>query len=99
MCIRDRVTGAPADHAVVVDLYLSWPGAPDSVTEVSHALQRVLGALPFAGRARRTAVAVCPGGDRPVSYFTFRPGPDGVVEDDLVRGVHPMSYTHLTLPT
>ena len=95
--IDAQVTGAPADHAVVVDLYLSWPGAPDSVTEVSHALQRVLGALPFAGRARRTAVAVCPGGDRPVSYFTFRPGPDGVVEDDLVRGVHPMVGRRLNL--
>jgi acetyl/propionyl-CoA carboxylase alpha subunit/acetyl-CoA carboxylase carboxyltransferase component len=88
---------APAGHSVVVDMYLSWPGAPDSVTEMSAALQKVLSGLPFASQVRRTAVAVCPGGERPVSYFTFRPGPDGVVEDDLVRGVHPMVGRRLNL--
>jgi acetyl/propionyl-CoA carboxylase alpha subunit/acetyl-CoA carboxylase carboxyltransferase component len=86
------------DHTVVVDLYLSWAGAPDSVTEVSDALQRVLSELPFASRMRRTAVAVCPGSKRPVLYFTFRPGPDSVVvEDTLVRGVHPMVGRRLNL--
>jgi acetyl/propionyl-CoA carboxylase alpha subunit/acetyl-CoA carboxylase carboxyltransferase component len=83
--------------AVVLDLYVSWPGAPESVTEASAALQAVLTGLPFAGRVRRTAIAVCPGGDRPVSYFTFRPGPDGVFEDDLVRGLHPMVGRRLNL--
>ncbi len=88
---------APADHAVVIDLYLSWPGAPESVTELSDALREILTALPFAQKVRRAAVAVCPGGGRRVSYFTFRPGPDGVVEDDLVRGVHPMVGRRLNL--
>ncbi len=95
--IGAQVEDAPADHSVVVDLYLSWPGAPDSVTEVSAALLRAVQALPFAGRVRRTAVAVCPGAGRPVSYFTLRPGPNGVVEDDLVRGVHPMVGRRLNL--
>jgi acetyl/propionyl-CoA carboxylase alpha subunit/acetyl-CoA carboxylase carboxyltransferase component len=95
--IDAQLDDAPAGHAVVVDLYLSWPDAPDAVTEISDELQRLLRALPFAERARRTAVAVCPGGDRPVSYFTFRGGPDGLVEDDLVRGVHPMVGRRLNL--
>jgi len=95
--IDAQLEDAPTGHPVVVDLYLSWPGAPDSVTEVSDSLQRVLRTLPFAGRARRTAVAVCPGGERPISYFTFRPGPEGVVEDNLVRGVHPMVGRRLNL--
>ena len=95
--IDTRLKDVPADDSVVVDLYLSWPDAPVSVTEVSAALQQTLRGLPFAGRARRTAVAVCPGGERPVSYFTFRPGPDGVIEDDLVRGVHPMVGRRLNL--
>ncbi len=95
--IDAEIEVAPADHAIVVDLYLSWPDAPESVTEVSDALARVLSELPFAGRLRRTAVAVCPGGDRPVSYFTFRPTPGGVTEDDLVRGVHPMVARRLNL--
>ncbi|MEP7016874.1 MAG: carboxyl transferase domain-containing protein [Actinomycetota bacterium] len=89
--------GPDDKDAVVLDLYVSWPGAPDSVTEVSAALREALGALPFSGRARRTAVAVCPGDDRPVSYFTFRPGPDGIFEDDLVRGLHPMVGRRLNL--
>ena len=96
--IDAQLEDAPAGHAVVVDLYLSWPDAPDSVTEASDALQRVLSLMPFAHRVRRTAVAVCPGGERPVWYFTFRPSPDGVlVEDDLVRGVHPMVGRRLNL--
>jgi acetyl/propionyl-CoA carboxylase alpha subunit/acetyl-CoA carboxylase carboxyltransferase component len=97
--IDAQLEDAPADRDVVVDLYLSWSDAPDSATEISAALQATLGALPFARRARRTAIAVCPGGRRPVSYFTFRPDPDGdgVTEDDLVRGVHPMVGRRLNL--
>ena len=95
--IDTQLEGAPAGHEVVVDLYLSWPGAPDSATETSSGLQQVLRALPFAQKVRRTVVAVCPGGEGEVSYFTFRPGPDGVVEDDLVRGVHPMVGRRLNL--
>ncbi|MEP7368249.1 MAG: biotin carboxylase N-terminal domain-containing protein, partial [Dermatophilaceae bacterium] len=96
--IGTQLAAGPADHnEVVLDLYLSWSSAPDSVTETSDALQKVLRTLPFAAQVRRTAVAVCPGGDRPVSYFTFRPGPEGVVEDNLVRGMHPMVGRRLNL--
>jgi acetyl/propionyl-CoA carboxylase alpha subunit/acetyl-CoA carboxylase carboxyltransferase component len=101
--IDAQLQDAPAGHAVVVDLYLSWPDFPDSVNEASAALQQVLKSLPFAEKVRRTAVAVCPGKGRPVSYFTFRPGrnevdeADEVVEDDLVRGVHPMVGRRLNL--
>jgi acetyl-CoA carboxylase carboxyltransferase component len=95
--IDAQLEDAPADHQAVVDLYLSWPGAPDSMTEVSDALQQVLRSLPFARKVRRTAVAVCRGTERPVLYFTFRPVEDGVLEDDLVRGVHPMVGRRLNL--
>ena len=59
-------------------------------------------ALPFAADVRRIAVAVCPGGGEPVNYFTFRPEPaatasDRMVEDDLVRGMHPMVGRRLNL--
>jgi acetyl/propionyl-CoA carboxylase alpha subunit/acetyl-CoA carboxylase carboxyltransferase component len=95
--IDAQLAEAPADHQVVVDLYLSWPGAPASVSEVSDELQRVLRELPFAQKVRRTTVAVCSGDGQRVLYFTFRPGPDGVVEDDLVRGVHSMVGRRLNL--
>jgi acetyl/propionyl-CoA carboxylase alpha subunit/acetyl-CoA carboxylase carboxyltransferase component len=95
--IDAQIKDAPAGHAAVVDLYLSWPDAPEPVAEVSSTLRQILAAIPFAMKVRRTAVAVSPGGGRPVSYFTFRPGPDGVFEDDLVRGVHPMVGRRLNL--
>ena len=87
----------PGDHAVV-DLYLSWPEAPESPEEASAELAAVVGTLPYAPDVRRIAVAVCPSGDREVSYFTYRPAPEGgVVEDGLVRGVHPMVGRRLNL--
>ncbi|MGZ4589583.1 MAG: ATP-binding protein [Actinomycetes bacterium] len=92
-----RLAEAPAGHEAVVDLYLYWPEAPDSADAASAQLRTVLDGVPFASHVRRVAVAVCPGADRPVSYFTFRPGPDGVVEDDLVRGVQPMVGRRLNL--
>ena len=87
----------PGDEAVV-DLYLRWPEAPESAEQVTEELADVVGNLPFSQDVRRVAVAVCPGGDRPINYFTYRPVADGgVVEDDLVRGVHPMVGRRLDL--
>jgi len=87
----------PEDGAVV-DLYLHWPDAPDAPEQATEELARIVGALPFFEDVRRVAVAVCPGQGRPVNYFTYRPAPgEGVVEDDLVRGVHPMVGRRLDL--
>ena len=95
--LGELVASTPAGHETVVDLYLHWPGAPDTAEAASASLQAVLGNLPQVQQVRRVAVAVCPGDGRPVTYFTFRPGPAGVVEDDLVRGVHPMVGRRLNL--
>ncbi|MDQ1627119.1 MAG: hypothetical protein QOI54_863 [Actinomycetota bacterium] len=95
--IEAQIDDAPEGHQSVVDLYLSWPEAPESADALSAALREVLDGVPVAARLRRMAVAVCRGAGRPVSYFTFRPGPGGVVEDDLVRGVHPMVGRRLNL--
>jgi len=93
------------DHEVVVDLYLSWPDLPEKPDEASAALRDRLAALSFTRRVRRVALAVAPGGHRDVAYFTFRPErpaaagrvSEGLVEDDLVRGVHPMVGRRLNL--
>jgi acetyl/propionyl-CoA carboxylase alpha subunit/acetyl-CoA carboxylase carboxyltransferase component len=95
--IAAQVRARPAGHEAVVDLYLSWPQMPASAQEASAELARLVGPLPFTGELRRIAVAVCPGGARPASYFTFRPGDSGVVEDELVRGIHPMVGRRLNL--
>jgi acetyl/propionyl-CoA carboxylase alpha subunit/acetyl-CoA carboxylase carboxyltransferase component len=80
-----------------VDLYLTWPDEPESAQAASDELRSILSAGPLPGLARRIAVAVSPGGGRPVNYFTFRPSAEGLVEDDLVRGVHPMVGRRLNL--
>ena len=93
-----RLAEAPAGHQGVADLYLSWPQLPESPAEASAQLARWLEALDVAHGTRRVAVAVVPGGGRPVGYFTFRPQPDGsMAEDTLVRGVHPMVGRRLNL--
>ncbi|GAB3663854.1 biotin carboxylase N-terminal domain-containing protein [Nocardioides korecus] len=90
----------------VVDLYLSWPDAPATPDEASARLRSLLAALPLAQDVRRVCVAVCSGGgDRRVGYHTFRPAAaseastddQGLVEDDLTRGVHPMVGRRLDL--
>ncbi|MEO6411420.1 MAG: carboxyl transferase domain-containing protein [Pedococcus sp.] len=82
----------------VVDLYLSWPDEPATPEEASSRLGDLLAGMPSAQRVRRVAVAVCPGAGRPVAYFTFRPDGEGaMVEDRLVRGVHPMVGRRLNL--
>jgi hypothetical protein len=96
--VRAEVDARNPGSEAVVDLYVHWPASPEAPDAAAAELARTVGALPFAQDVRRIAVAVCPGGDRPVSYFTYRPHADGgVVEDDLVRGVHPMVGRRLDL--
>jgi acetyl/propionyl-CoA carboxylase alpha subunit/acetyl-CoA carboxylase carboxyltransferase component len=97
-----EVEAAPPGHQSVVDLYLSWPQAPSGVEESVEALREVFGRLRFARKVRRVAVAVAGGTDgTQVQRFTFRPSPDaalpGVLEDTLVRGLHPMVGRRLDL--
>ncbi|RJS46821.1 carboxyl transferase domain-containing protein [Nocardioides cavernaquae] len=91
---------AGATAAAVADLYLLWPTAPESSTDVAAVLQDALAGTDLITRARRITVAVCTGDERRVDYFTFRPGDateEPVVEDDLVHGVHPMVARRLDL--
>ncbi|TWE10238.1 carboxyl transferase domain-containing protein [Rudaeicoccus suwonensis] len=105
--LTQLVSDRADDHQAVVDLYVSWPGMPEDPAAASAQLARALSSLPVAGDVRRIAVGACPGGQSPVSYFTFRPdsfGEDVPVdesgalhEDELVRGLHPMVARRLNL--
>jgi acetyl/propionyl-CoA carboxylase alpha subunit/acetyl-CoA carboxylase carboxyltransferase component len=96
--VGDEVAARNPGDMAVVDLYIHWPLAPESAQQATEELARIVGALPFSGDVRRVAVAVCAGEDRSVTYFTYRPDTDGgVIEDDLVRGVHPMVGRRLDL--
>ena len=80
----------------VVDLYIAWPDAPTDVDELRTALHERLVDVPFAHEVRRMAVGVCSPG-RAVTYLTFRPREGDLVEDELVRGLHPMVGRRLDL--
>ena len=74
---RRRSRPGAAGTSAVVDLYLSWPDAPEPPErgqrrELRDAARR---RCRSPRDVRRVAVAVCPGGGRPVGYFTFRPEP------------------------
>jgi len=84
--VQDQLAQRAANQQAVVDLYLSWPDAPDSPEDVSERLRARLQRLAFVPQVRRVAVAVCPDRDRPVGYYSFRPDADGALsEDRLVR--------------
>lgn len=85
------------DHDNVVEIYLRWPQPPARPDDVSAELASTLADQPWVSRCRRVSVAVCPRAPRPVDYFTFRPGGEGLVEDTLVRGMHPMVGRRLNL--
>ncbi|WP_353510766.1 carboxyl transferase domain-containing protein [Intrasporangium sp.] len=91
--VWSRVEG----HDSVVDLYLRWREQPSDPEEASAALAERLGALDWAKDVRRVAVAVTSSAGRPVGYFTYRPQDGDLVEDRLVRGVHPMVGRRLQL--
>jgi acetyl/propionyl-CoA carboxylase alpha subunit/acetyl-CoA carboxylase carboxyltransferase component len=94
--LAEQVAARAADQQSVVDLYLSWPDAPADPDELWAGVQRKLGALPVAADVRRVALGICTPG-RPVAYATFRLRDGVLVEDDLVRGVHPMVGRRLDL--
>ncbi|WP_286955934.1 MULTISPECIES: carboxyl transferase domain-containing protein [Arsenicicoccus] len=108
--IASEVAEAGAGQQSVVDLYLRWDDAPASLDELSAELVQRLSGLDLGRGVRRVAVGACSDGEEPVRYLTFRPADndpagaavtDGsagsVVEDELVRGVHPMVGRRLNL--
>ncbi|EGD43173.1 acetyl-/propionyl-coenzyme A carboxylase subunit alpha [Nocardioidaceae bacterium Broad-1] len=94
-----------SDHDDVVEIYLRWADAPTDPDQASAELAAMLAGQEFARRARRVSVAVCHPAPQPIDYFTYRHHADGaphipteeLVEDTLVRGMHPMVGRRLNL--
>ncbi|WP_133754061.1 carboxyl transferase domain-containing protein [Naumannella halotolerans] len=86
------------DHDTVVELYVRWPHPPADPEQTSAELAAMLTGQPFVTASRRVSVATCPDAPAAVDYFTFRPdGSGGLVEDALIRGMHPMVGRRLNL--
>src|SRR6185312_5526047 len=80
----------------LLDLYVAWPDRPDDVDAVTARLQEMLAPLAPVPAMRRITVTVCtPDGN--VETVTFRRRPEGLVEDRLIRGMHPLTAQRLNL--
>ncbi|MBC7278303.1 MAG: ATP-grasp domain-containing protein [Nocardioides sp.] len=94
-----------SEHDDVVEIYLRWPDAPVDADLASTEIAKMLAGQEFARRARRVSVVVCHAAPQTVDYFTYRHHADGaphiptaeLVEDTLVRGMHPMVGRRLNL--
>ncbi len=86
---------------LVLDIYGPLEPGDEDPEATSARLLAALEAALFARRPRRIVVALAaPPGELSrgeTACFTFRPGPDGFVEDRLYRGLHPMVGKRLQL--
>jgi acetyl/propionyl-CoA carboxylase alpha subunit/acetyl-CoA carboxylase carboxyltransferase component len=82
---------------LVIDLYLSWPDAPADVEEMSATLRAALERVPSLRTARRVTVTVCCRGGEKIRQLTFRPAGDGLVEELVIRDMHPLTGQRLDL--
>jgi acetyl-CoA carboxylase carboxyltransferase component len=96
------LAGAAVDVAdpshLLVDLYVSWPDRPADADTVAAELGDLLDGVAPLRTARRVTVTVStPDGD--VEAVTFRPAPEGggLVEDRIIRGLHPLTAQRLHL--
>ncbi|TKV61002.1 ATP-grasp domain-containing protein [Nakamurella flava] len=87
----------PSD--LVTDIYLAWADAPQDPDDISDHLRSALASAPTLAGGRRITVTVAYGSvDEPeVLQFTFRPGPDGLAEERVIRGMHPLTGQRLDL--
>ena len=88
-----------ADPAnLVVDLYVAWTDAPADTDEASATLRGLLAEVPVLAGGRRVTVTIFGDGEsEPVRQVTFRPSDDGLVEERVIRDMHPLTGQRLDL--
>lgn len=75
---------------VDADIYLAWEKQPEEFEATAAALTQVVGAHALPEQVRRLTTTVAGSGGAVMHHhFTFRPSPDGMAEERLIRGLHP----------
>ncbi|MGA5298438.1 carboxyl transferase domain-containing protein [Nucisporomicrobium flavum] len=88
--------GVP-ENGLVADLYVTWAGQPDA-GEMAAELGRLLAERPLPVAVRRITTTVAgTSGAVMHHHFTFRRDGGTVVEDRLIRGLHPQIAQRLQL--
>ena len=95
------VAGLAAESAdpanVVVDVYLSSSDPSEEADTVAAALAGTISAVPVLTTGRRVTVTVCSRDGSQVLPFTFRPSQGRMLEERVIRGMHPMTGQRLDL--
>ncbi|MGZ4182639.1 MAG: carboxyl transferase domain-containing protein [Solirubrobacteraceae bacterium] len=91
----------PAGQLAVLDLYTRHDEPALALEETAARVHAALAEVATPPAFHRIVVAVAePGrgqGMSAIDLFTFRPGPAGVIEDQVLRGLHPMMAHRLRL--
>ena len=91
----------PEGRLAVLDLYVAPPPDARAREELAEFLQAALAGIPIPTALHRIVVAVAQPqrgrGMSAIDLFTFRPGPSGLAEDEVLRGLHPMMGDRLQL--
>ncbi|GAB3271166.1 ATP-binding protein [Kineosporia babensis] len=94
------VFGLAADEAergLVADLYVAWDELPET-DAIAARLAEILTAQEVPAAVRRITVTIAGrAGAVMHHHFTFRPSAEGLVEDRLIRGLHPQIAQRLQL--
>jgi acetyl/propionyl-CoA carboxylase alpha subunit/acetyl-CoA carboxylase carboxyltransferase component len=86
------------DGDVVADIYLTWADQPDDPDEMAARLAEVLASGQLPGQVSRiTAIVAGRTGAVMHHHFTFRLSPDGITEERLIRGLHPLIAQRMQL--
>ncbi|MEV4096872.1 carboxyl transferase domain-containing protein [Streptosporangium saharense] len=88
--LRGLAELAAGEDTLDADIYLVWENQPEDFADVAAELGKVVGAHPLPPQVRRLTLTVAGrGGAAMHHHVTFRPSDTGMVEDRLIRGLHP----------
>ncbi|MEU5564917.1 carboxyl transferase domain-containing protein [Micromonospora musae] len=81
---------ASGGEAIDADIYLAWENQPEDFDATVAALLEVINAHPLPPQVNRLTTTVAGrGGAVMHHHYTFRPSDGGMVEERLIRGLHP----------
>ncbi|MGW4849348.1 ATP-binding protein [Nocardia brasiliensis] len=88
--LRGLAELAVEEDAVDADIYLAWPQQPEDFAVMAQLLDEVVKQYPMPAQVRRLTATVAGSGANVMHHhFTFEPSPSGMVEQRLIRGLHP----------
>jgi acetyl/propionyl-CoA carboxylase alpha subunit/acetyl-CoA carboxylase carboxyltransferase component len=94
------IAEVPADHDIVIDFYILYPGRLSDPDATQQELQSAINQIGFPRSIRRivaTAAGTGHGRGMPGMHFTYRPKENAYEEQKFYRGIHPMMGKRLHL--